>query len=94
MADSFAGVVLAGHKQAAIEVPFDPAQRWGVAAATIFPGRRGHAVQARVGGEVFRSYIVPRSKRFWLILENPQLKAMNVEVGDRIRVSLEPWRGR
>ena len=90
--ERFTGEIHSGHKQAAVEVPFDPAQRWHLAAAPIRPGRRGWFVDASLGGDAFASVIVPRSGRFWLVLENEQLSASGVSVGDRVAVSLRPRR--
>ena len=86
----FSGVVLDGHKGAAVEVPFDPADRWGVAAGPLWPGRRGHRVRGSVNGAAFESAIVPRSRAFWLLLDDAVLGAAGAAVGDTIRVAVEP----
>lgn len=41
-----------GHKDDAIEVPFDPAETWGVASVSLWRGRRGHRVLATKRGVV------------------------------------------
>lgn len=82
--------ILSGHKQAAVEVPFDPAVRWQVAARPIRKGRRGHAVRASLRGVAFDSMIVPRSKRFWLLVEAEPLAAAGVGVGDTVTIEVEP----
>ncbi|MFO0969099.1 MAG: DUF1905 domain-containing protein [Gemmataceae bacterium] len=86
----FTAPILAGHKQAAVEVPFDPGERWGLAPVPIRPGRRGFKVQGALAGAPFQSAIVPRSKRFWLLLEDAHLKAAGVAVGASVTVVLEP----
>jgi Domain of unknown function (DUF1905) len=86
----FAGEVLLGHKGAAVEVPFDPTERWGVAAGPLWRGRRGHRVRGDLKKVRFESSIVPRSKRFWLLLDEGLLASAKVSPGDRIRVAIEP----
>jgi hypothetical protein len=88
--ERFAGEIRSGHKQAAVEVPFDPAQRWHLPASPIRPGRRGWFVEVSLGGAWFGSVVVPRSRRFWLVLENDQLLTNGVSVGDPVAVSLRP----
>lgn len=86
----FTATVLAGHKQAAVEVPFDPAKQWGIAPKPIRPGHRGHEVQGSFAGVPFRSFVVPRSRRFWVLVDDRHLEAAGVSVGDSVNVSLEP----
>jgi hypothetical protein len=92
-AERITGTILSGHKEAAVEVPFDPAERWQVAARPIRKGRRGHAVCARLSGVAFDSVIVPRSKRFWLIVDKEPLAAAGVGVGDSVTIDIEPAAG-
>jgi len=82
----FRGVVLAGHKGNAIEVPFDPGTRWSIKAQAIRSGRRGYAVRARIEDTPFDSFVVARSKKFWLLLP------ADVEsgLGDEVAVTLQP----
>ena len=86
----FKGFVLAGHKQAAVEVPFDPAERWGILAARLWRGRRGYKVRGTFSGVAFQSVVVPRSKRFWVLVEDKHLVAAGASVGDTVTVLLEP----
>jgi hypothetical protein len=88
--DQFSGVVLDGHKGAAVEVPFDPTARWGIDAGPLRPGRRGHRVRGSLNGTAFESAIVPRSRAFWLLLDDSVLGAAGVSVGDTVRVAVEP----
>jgi hypothetical protein len=88
--ERFEGVVLLGHKEAAVEVPFDPETRWSIPAAPLRPGRRGHFVRGNLNGTQFESAIVPRSKRFWLLLRDEILKSARVSAGDRVKVAIEP----
>jgi hypothetical protein len=87
----FTGEVLGGHKQAAVQVPFDPAQQWGIAPVAIRRGRRGHKVRGTIDGASFDSFVVPRSKKFWVVLEPDHLKTAGVAVGDSVKISLEPF---
>jgi len=88
-----AGLVLEGHKDAAVEVPFDPAERFGVEAVALRRGRRGHRVRVTAKAFRFESEIVPRSKRFWLVLPAAALRDLRLGPGDRIEVSVEPLSG-
>jgi hypothetical protein len=58
----FKAEVLSGHKDNAVEVPFDPAQEWGIEPQPLWRGRRGHKVLAKIRGLAFESAIVPRQK--------------------------------
>ncbi len=87
---TFTGTVLDGHKGAAVEVPFDPAIQWGKPAQRVGLNRRGHAVAGTVAGVPIESAVVPRSRRFWLSLDEPFLKRARIAVGQSITVSLSP----
>jgi uncharacterized protein DUF1905 len=82
----FEATVLAGHKEDAVEVPFDPAERWGVAPRALRPGRRGYAVDVAIGRTRFASAIVPRSKRHWLLIP----ASVGVRTGDVVEVVVSP----
>jgi len=88
----FEAVLLAGHKGCAVEVPFDPAVRWGIAPAPLWRGRRGHRVAATLNGLPFQDAIVPRSSRFWLLVAADLLATAGVAAGDRVAISIEPLR--
>jgi Domain of unknown function (DUF1905) len=90
----FRGEVLSGHKEDAVEVPFDPAEAWGVPPRPIWRGRRGHAVSGTLNGCPFEeSFIVPRAKRFFMLIDRELKQAADVSVGDSVRVALEPKQG-
>jgi uncharacterized protein DUF1905 len=89
-AAQFTGELLAGHKEAAIEVPFDPATRWGVPAHRLWTGRRGHAVKGRLNGVEFESVVVPRSRRFYLLVPDELQSAIGASIGDMIRATIAP----
>ena len=88
--ESFQGLVRSGHKEAAVEVPFDPVVRWGASMQAIRPGRRGVAVRAALGRTAFDTFVVARSRRFWLLLDDAQLGASGHAVGDTVAVTLSP----
>jgi len=89
-AERISGVVLSGHKGDAVEVPFDPSAKWGVAAQAIGPGRRGYRVACRVGAARFDSCVVARSKKFWLLLPADVEDELSIKTGDTVSLSLAP----
>ena len=87
---TFKAEVLSGHKEDAVEVPFDPATEWGVPPKPLWRGRRGHPVDATVNGYSFASSIVPRQKKFYLLIDAETEKAAQVSAGKIVRVAMEP----
>lgn len=87
---TFTGVVVEGHKGAALEVPFDPRERWDLEPVRLRPGRNGHAVSGTIDGVSFRSYIVPRMRRFWLELDEDVLARAKVEPGESVKIVIAP----
>ncbi|MEO8753466.1 MAG: DUF1905 domain-containing protein [Casimicrobiaceae bacterium] len=88
--ERFTGAILAGHKEAAVEVPFDPARRWNRGSVQLRPGRRGHRVTGVIAGVAFVGVVVPRSRRFWLVVGQDQLARAGGAVGDTVAVEIEP----
>jgi hypothetical protein len=84
------GVLLDGHKGAAVEIPFDPAERWKTAAVALRPGRRGHRVIVQCADQRFESEIVSRARRFFLAIDAAHCKAAGVSIGDPIELTLLP----
>jgi hypothetical protein len=82
----FKGEVLSGHKQKAIEVPFDPAQQWKIEAQALWRGRRGFRVKAKIKGRSFESAIVPRQKTFYLLIDDD----LKLTEGTSVQVTVEP----
>lgn len=72
------------------KVPFDPADAWGTPPAPLWRGRRGHRVRGRLNGFAFESAIVPRSRRFWLIVDATTLKGAGAEIGKTVGVQVQP----
>ena len=92
MKKSFTGELLSGHKRNAFGVPFDPAEEWHIQPQALWRGRRGFRVKARVRGHTFESSIVPRQKRFYLLIDREVVESTGLVVGGRIRVTIEPAR--
>jgi len=88
--DHFRGIILEGHKGAAVPVPFDPVQRWGLPARSLWRGRRGHRVSGRLAGKAFESAVVGRQRRFFVLLDADLLARARVRAGDTVAVELEP----
>lgn len=86
----FRATLLAGHKEHALEVPFDPAAKWGIATQAVRAGRRGFAVRATIDGETFDSFAVARARKFWLLLPAPLEKQARIDAGDELTVQLRP----
>lgn len=83
---SFQATLLSGHKEDAVEVPFDPAEALGISLEPLEPGRRGFRVTASVNGTEFQSAIVPRSKRFWLLVPTTVERTTGIAAGDTVAV--------
>jgi hypothetical protein len=86
----FKAEVLSGHKEDAVEVPFDPAKEWSIPPKSLWSGRRGHFVNARVNGFAFESAIVSRQKKFYLLIDAEAKKAAGVSQGVVVQVAVEP----
>jgi hypothetical protein len=86
----FEAMILEGHKGAAAEVPFDPAKAWGIAAAPLRPGRKGHRVRGTLNGVPFEGCIVPRMRRFWLEVGEELQERAGVRIGAEVVIAIEP----
>ncbi|MEO6076962.1 MAG: DUF1905 domain-containing protein [Dokdonella sp.] len=84
----FEGVVLSGHKEDAVEVPFDPRERWALESEQLRIGRRACHVHCNVNGFEFKGAVVTRSKKFWLLLPTEIEQAAKVKAGDQISVEI------
>jgi hypothetical protein len=89
-AERFTAVVLDGHKGPGFEVPFDPAERWGVAQVRLWPGRRGYRVRGTVNKVRFESAAVGRSRRFFVLVTDEMARAGKLRIGSKVEVSLLP----
>jgi hypothetical protein len=86
----FKAEVVSGHKEAAVEVPFNPEQAWGIPPKPLWRGWRGHSVNATVNGFLFESSIVPRQKKFYMTIDAEAAKSAGVAAGDVVEVALQP----
>jgi hypothetical protein len=87
---SFDATLQPGHKQYAVEVPFDPAQAWALVAQPLWPGRRGYRVRATCDGVDFDSAVVSRSRRFWLLIDDDVRRTAGWREGGNLHVTLMP----
>lgn len=85
---SFTGVVQAGHKEHAVEVPFSPAELWNREPERFGHGRKGVAVRGRLRGFEFESHVVSRSGKHWLLLPPEVEQAAGLRVGEDAEVAL------
>ena len=87
---TFTAELLAGHKEDALQLPFDPMELWQIAPEALWRGRRGHMVEATVNGVSFESYVVPRQKKFFLLVDPDTKKVAKLKTGDRVSASVKP----
>jgi len=90
---TFRAEVLSGHKENAVEVPFDPSEAWAIPPKPLWRGRRGYAVKGSLNGTPFESFIVPRSQRFYLLIDIELSRVAGVKEGDKVAVSVAPSPG-
>jgi hypothetical protein len=86
----FKGELLSGHKDHAVEVPFDPAIEWKIDAQPLWRGRRGYKVNARANGVSFESAVVARQKKFYLLIDAETVRAANIAECDVVNFELRP----
>jgi ribosomal protein L21E len=87
----FKAEVLSGHKDDAVEVPFDPSADWGLPPQALWRGRRGHVVQGTLNGFAFaETFVVSRARKFYLLLDRDLKQAAGIAVGDSVNLTLEP----
>ena len=85
----FEGKVLKGHKECAVEVPFDPAQEWLSQPQPIWHGRRGYLVIAKINDVTFDSAIVARRNKLYLLIDKDSQSAARVSEGDVVTVTVK-----
>jgi len=87
----FKGQLLSGHKEMmAVEVPFDPAVEWQIDPRPLWRGRRGHTVDVVINRVAFESAIVPRQKKFYLLVDRESQSSTGVSDGDLVTVTVMP----
>jgi hypothetical protein len=84
------GELLEGHTGAAVEVPFDPAVQWAISAMPLWRGRHGHHVHGILNGVRFKSVVVPRARKFFVLVDESLQEAARVAVGDTVEITLMP----
>jgi hypothetical protein len=82
------GVLTAGHKGPAVEVPFDPATEWGAQEAALWTGRRGFPVEVLLNGVRFRSAIVSRMRRYFVLVDETLARRAGARVGSRVKLTV------
>ena len=87
---SFSAILHSGHKEDAVEVPFDPSAQWSASTVQFAPGRRGFAVQGKLNGFAFSSHVVARSGRFWLLVDSELAGLATIAAGDSVVVVIGP----
>jgi hypothetical protein len=86
----FTATLLDGHKGVAFEVPFDPSERWGTKPEPVGPRRRGHRVTGTVNGVAFESAVVPRAKKFWVLIGDDVRGRATLNPGSVAKIELRP----
>ena len=82
------GVLMAGHKSPAVEVLFDPATELRVHEAALWPGRRGVPVEVLLNGIRFRSAIVSRMRRYFVLVDESLARRAGARVGTRVKLTV------
>ena len=86
----FTATVLDGHKESAVEFPFDPEDRWSAPLVHFRRGRKGYRVRGKVNGVAFESFVVSRMRRLFLLLGDELKEEAGISAGDRVTFSVEP----
>ena len=90
MKKKFKAQLLSGHKDHAVEVPFDPSVEWRVEPQPLWRGRRGFPVRGKIAGTTFESAIVPRQKKFYLLIDRDMQQSAGLSEGSHAVVTIEP----
>jgi hypothetical protein len=87
----FKAELLPGHKDDAVEVPFNPTEEWGLPPQPIWRGRKGHRVSGTLNRRRFEEgFIVPRSKKFFLLIDKDMQREAGITVGDSVSIAVTP----
>jgi Domain of unknown function (DUF1905) len=86
----FKAEVLSGHKGSAVEVPFNPSEEWQIDPKPLWRGRRGHSVKVVINRVSFESAIVPRQKKFYLLIDAEAAESARISPGGLVEVAVEP----
>src|SRR5262245_18971766 len=77
-----------GHKGPAVEVPFNPEAEWGLHALELEPGRQGYPVEVLFNGSRFRSGIVPRMSRFFVLVDEKMARRAGAAIGRKVKLTV------
>jgi hypothetical protein len=86
----FEATLVQGRDVPDLEVPFDPAAVWSLPIQHLPGGRWGYQVQGTLDGLLFQGVIVPRSGRFFLLVDAELQRAAGLSLGDTAEVLLGP----
>jgi len=89
--NKFKAELLFGHKDHAGEVPFEPSVAWNLEPRPLWRGRRGFPVRATIDGVSFERAVVPRQKKFYLLIDAETARTSGVSEGARVEVDVEPY---
>lgn len=84
----FEGTLRTGHKGPAVEIPFDPATTWGIRPVPLWPGRRGFPVEVLLNGVRFRSAIVSRQGRYFVLVDESLARRAGSRAGTRVKLTV------
>lgn len=87
---TFKTKVLSGHKENALEVPFNPGETWSLKPSHLWRGRNGYPVIAKLKCVSFESHIVGRQKRFYMLVDKDMMKAADLSAGDIVTATIAP----
>jgi uncharacterized protein DUF1905 len=85
----FKAELLTGHKESAVEVPFNPVEEWQIEPGRLWRGRRGFAVVAKINDISCETSIVPRQKKFYLLVDRESQRAAGISEGDLVTVTVK-----
>jgi|RhiMethySRZTD1v2_1073278.scaffolds.fasta_scaffold1369365_2 hypothetical protein len=89
----FKAEILMGHKGAAVIVPFDPEEVWGIAPSKVSDvpgGKQGFLVRGTLAGTRFQGWIGQRWGRRFVLTDGELLEKSGAKVGDTVELVLEP----
>jgi len=91
---TFTVEIQSGHKGDGVVVPFDPVAVWGQLPRKLWRGRHGHVVGGKLNNIKFdESFIVPRARKFFLLLGKDLTQAAGVSAGDLVTVTIKARAG-
>ena len=71
-------------------VPIDPEQRWNLKPVRLAGRRQGWVITGSANGVEFDGYIGERWNRFFIIIEKDLRDAAEVDVGDTLKMKVQP----